>query len=51
MQIIYDVTSKKDNLILFSWVFYDEKVAKEMIKKLRKAEKKLNFIERKELCQ
>ena len=41
----------KDNLILFSWVFYDEKVAKEMIKKLRKAEKKLNFIERKELCQ
>lgn len=44
MQIIYDVVNKKDNVLLFSFIFYDKKVAEELIKKLSKKDKRLNFV-------
>lgn len=47
MQVIYDVVTRKDNVLLFSFVFYDSNIADKMIKKISKSNKNLNFVLRK----
>ena len=44
---VYDVTSKTNNIILFTMILYDKKMKDKWLKEIRKKEKIVNIIFRK----
>ena len=44
---VYDVTSKTNNIILFTMILYDKKMKDKWLKEIRKKEKIVNIIPRK----
>ena len=47
MVYMYDVTSKNNNIILFTMILYDKKMKDKWLKEIRKKEKIVNIIPRK----
>ena len=44
---VYDVTSKTNNIILFTMILYDKKMKDKWLNEIRKKEKIVNIIPRK----
>ena len=47
MIYVYDVTSKKDNIILFTMILYNKQMKEKWLKEISKKKKVVNIIPRK----